>query len=60
MVRQMELESMTYRLKGGCSDQLSYWRINNEFTLPLYLFSERLSLKPHIIESAKISMPVVV
>lgn len=27
MVRQERLELPTYRLEGGCSIQLSYWRI---------------------------------
>ncbi len=27
MARQKELESPTFRLGGGCSIQLSYWRI---------------------------------
>ena len=29
MARQKEFESLTFRLGGGCSIQLSYWRIFN-------------------------------
>ena len=28
LARQKEFESPTFRLGGGCSIQLSYWRIN--------------------------------